>query len=397
MKKNNLYILFIAFSILITSCAGEQNTVVKLSDYVNPNIGSVHSRWFFYTPAAVPFGMAKLGPSTNGSYGNANGWEAVGYEDNHSSIEGFACFHEFQIGGVMLMPIVGELKTVPGTLENPDEGYRSSFKKENEYATAGFYRVLLDKYQTKVELTATDRVGYQRYTFPQSEESYILFDIGNQLGESGAVDDAYIKVIDDTTIEGYVVTKPEYVKKYQPEATVNMYFYAKLSRPFSDVKTFLRADSVSTAKEIKGVGACLAVQYETSADEQITVTVGQSYTSVENAKQNYETEATDHNFETAKESASLRWNDMLGRIKVEGGRQEDKVKFYTGLYHALLGRGLANDVNGAYPKNDGTIGYLEIGEDKHPTFNYYNTDAIWGAYWNLTQLWALAYPEYYSD
>src|SRR5690606_18496568 len=311
MKNKNICLLLTMLCIVTSSCAGKRNTVEKLTDYVNPNIGSVHSRWFFYTPAAVPFGMAKLGPSTNGSYGNANGWEAVGYEDNHGSIEGFACFHEFQIGGVMLMPIVGELKTAPGTLENPSEGYRSSFQKENEYATAGFYRVLLDKYNTTVELTATDRVSYQRYTFPQSEESYILFDIGNKLGESGAVDDAYIKIVDETTIEGYVVTKPEYVKKYQPEATVNMYFYAKLSRPFHSVKTFLRADSVREASEIIGVGACLAVQYETAADEQITVKIGQSYTSIQNAKRNYETEGYDHNFDTIKEKAAVRWNDML--------------------------------------------------------------------------------------
>ncbi|TJZ51753.1 glycoside hydrolase family 92 protein [Sphingobacterium olei] len=397
MKQTNLLLLLATLHILISSCAGNRETVEKLSDHVNPNIGSVHSRWFFYTPAAVPFGMAKLGPSTNGSYGNANGWEAVGYEDGHSSIEGFACFHEFQIGGVMLMPIVGELKTKPGTLENSAEGYRSVFKKENEYATSGFYSVLLDKYNTKVELTAADRVGYQRYTFPQSDESYILFDIGNKLGESGAVEDAYIKVIDDTTIEGYVITKPEYVKKYQPEASVNMYFYAKLSKPFTDAKTFLRADTVTTEKEIKGAGACLAVKYNTATDEQITVTIGQSYTSIENAKLNYEAEALDQNFDSAMEKASQRWNDMLGRIQVEGGRQEDKVKFYTGLYHALLGRGLANDVNGAYPKNDGTIGHLPLDKNQKPTYNYYNTDAIWGGFWNLTQLWALAYPEYYSD
>ncbi|TJY66615.1 glycoside hydrolase family 92 protein [Sphingobacterium alkalisoli] len=397
MKKTNLLLLLTVFHILVSSCAGNRETVEKLSDHVNPNIGSVHSRWFFYTPAAMPFGMAKLGPSTNGSYGNANGWEAVGYEDNHSSIEGFACFHEFQIGGVMLMPIVGELKTIPGTLENPDEGYRSLYTKENEYATAGFYSVLLDKYNTKVELTATDRVGYQRYTFPQSDESYVLFDIGNQLGESGAVEDAYIKMVDDTTVEGYVITKPEYVKKYQPEATVHMYFYAKLSKPTREVKTFLRGGVMRSQNEIKGAGACLAVKYNTVADEQITMKIGQSYTSIENAKLNYEAEATKQDFDTAKENASLRWNDMLGRIKVEGGRQEDKVKFYTGLYHALLGRGLANDVNGAYPKNDGTIGHLKLDQNQQPAYNYYNTDAIWGGYWNLTQLWALAYPEYYSD
>lgn len=395
MKKTNL--LLAACLLLVTSCDEKGKMEDKLSEYVNPNIGSVHSRWFFYTPAAVPFGMAKLAPSTNGSYGNKDGWEAVGYEDNHTSIEGFPCFHEFQIGGVMLMPVIGDLKTVPGTLESPEEGYRSFFKKENEYATSGFYSVLLDKYNTKVELTATDRVGYQRYTFPQSDESYVLFDIGNRLGESGAVEDAYVKMADDTTIEGYVVTKPEYVKKYQPEATVPMYFYAKLSKPANGVKTFLRGATIGSQKEIRGTGACLAIQYTTSADEQITVKIGQSYISMEHAKLNYEAEAADQDFDTAKENALLRWNDMLGRIKVNGGRHEDKVKFYTGLYHALLGRGLANDVNGAYPKNDGTIGQIPLNENQEPTHNYYNTDAIWGAYWNLTQLWAIAYPEYYSD
>lgn len=376
---------------------GKQLSSVKLTDYVNPNIGSVHSRWFFYTPAAVPFGMAKLGASTNGSYGNKDGWEAVGYEDNHPSIEGFPCFHEFQIGGVMLMPVVGELKTIPGTLENPENGYRSLFSKDNEYATSGFYSVVLDKYNTKVELTATDRVGFQRYTFPQSEESYILFDIGNRLGESGAVEDAHIKMIDDTTIEGYVVTKPEYVKKYQPDATVNMYFYAKLNKPVKDVKVFKRGEAPYSEKEINGVGACMAVVYKTSKDEKITVKLGQSYTSVENAKLNFEAEAPDMDFDTAKEKALNRWEEALGRIKVEGGQHNDKVKFYTGLYHALLGRGLANDINGTYPKNNGMTGQIPLDENKKPIHNFYNTDAIWGGFWNLTQLWAIAYPEYYSD
>jgi predicted alpha-1,2-mannosidase len=382
---------------MISSCNAEKTTNERLSDYVNPNIGSIHSRWFFYTPAAVPFGMAKLGASTNGSYGNKDGWEAVGYEDGHTSIEGFPCFHEFQVGGVMLMPVVGELKTIPGTLENPEDGYRSPFKKENEYATSGYYSVILDKYNTKAELTATDRVGFQRYTFPQSEQSYILFDIGNRLGESGAVEDAYIRMIDDFTIEGYVITKPEYVKKYQPDANVNMYFYAKLSRPATDVKVFKRGEDAIPGKEIKGVGASLAVVYNTSNDEQIYVKIGQSYTSIENAKLNLETEAKDMDFNTAKEKALVRWNTELGKIKVEGGRKEDKIKFYTGLYHALLGRGLANDVNGAYPKNDGSVGYISLDENKKPKYNFYNTDAIWGGFWNLTQLWAIAYPEYYSD
>ena len=398
MKNTKLFLLLFIIPFIFSPCMAQKDTTAQMfSRYVDPNIGSVHSRWFFYTPGAVPFGMAKLGPSTNGSYGNASGWEAVGYEDGHSSIEGFACFHEFQIGGVMLMPTVGTLKTAPGTLDKPEEGYRSTFKKENEYATSGFYSVLLDKYNTKVELTATDRVGYQRYTFPESNESYILFDIGNKLGESGSVVDAYIKMVDETTVEGYVETKPEYVKKFQPEATVKMFFYAKLSKPSSGQKAFLRAGSVNEQDEIKGVGSCLAVKYKTSDKEQITVKIGQSYTSIANAKLNYLAEGADLDFDAAKQKASARWNEMLGRIRVEGGPQENKVKFYTGLYHALLGRGLANDINGAYPKNDGTVGHIPLNDEGRSEHNYYNTDAIWGAFWNLTQLWALAYPEYYSE
>ncbi|HAJ81366.1 MAG TPA: alpha-mannosidase, partial [Zunongwangia profunda] len=104
-----------------------EKDTADVSVYVDPNIGTAHSRWFFYTPAAVPFGMAKLGPSTNGSYGNEQGWEAVGYDERHQSIEGFANLHEFQIGGFLFTAMTGELKTTPGSLEHHDEGYRSRF------------------------------------------------------------------------------------------------------------------------------------------------------------------------------------------------------------------------------------------------------------------------------
>ncbi|MBK5720806.1 GH92 family glycosyl hydrolase [Dysgonomonas sp. Marseille-P4677] len=364
--------------------------------YVNPNIGTAHSRWFFYTPAALPFGMAKLSPSTNGSYGNHSGWEAVGYEDIHGSIEGFPCLHEFQVGGIMLMPVVGELKTKPGSLDDVNSGFRSGFDKKNEYATAGYYSVILDRYDIKVELTATKRVGFQKYTFPKSSDSYIVFDVGNQLGESGHVRDAYIKVIDDNTIEGYVVTTPEYVKKYQAGADVRMYFYAKVDKAADKVFTFYRGGKLIAADEIRGLGASLALKYNTDSQEQISVKIGLSYTSIENAKKNLESEANTTDFEQAKRNAFNQWDEYLGRINVEGGSEADKTKFYTGLFHALLGRGLASDVNGSYPMNNGQVGQIAMRDGK-PIHNHYNTDAIWGAFWNLTQLWSIAYPEYYSD
>lgn len=399
--KTYLWGIIILSILLMTACTNTYNKTVNVQEdwtkYVNPNIGTTHSRWFFYTPAALPFGMAKLAPSTNGSYGNKSGWEAIGYEDGHASIEGFACFHEFQVGGVMLMPVIGEVKTQPGKLELPGSGYRSAFDKSDEFATAGYYSVLLKDYDIKVELTATERIGFQRYTFPKSDSAAIIFDIGNRLGESGAVKDALINLLNDTTIEGYVITQPEYVKKYQSEADVQMYFYTTLSKPVRNSKIFYRGEKLQAGNTIKGVGSGMALEFGTADNEQITVKLGLSYTSVDNARLNLKSEAEKMDFETAKTRAHKIWKEKLGRIKVSGNDENDKIKFYTALYHAILGRGLASDVNGSYPKHDGRIGQIDSDANGKPKHNHYNTDAIWGAFWNLTQLWALAYPEYYAD
>lgn len=378
--------------IAIIKAQGQEN----YSDLVDPNIGTAHSRWFFYTPAAVPFGMAKPAPSTNGHYGNVHGWDAVGYDHRHESIEGFPNLHEFQVGGIVFMPATGKLKTTPGKLENPDEGYRSRFDRKYEIAKPGYYSVILADYQIKAELTSTKRVALHRYTFPQGDQSHILFDIGNRQGESGDVKDARV-YYKDGRIEGYVTTLPLYVQKYQPGAEVSMYFSAVVDKKPVSFGVFKGEEVKAGESEQSGRGAGLYLTFNTKENESITVKAGFSYTSIENARLNLKAEAETLTFDQAKEKASSTWNDYLGRITVEGKIREDRVKFYTGLYHALLGRGLASDVNGAYPKNDGSIGQIPLDKNKQPLHNHYNTDAIWGGFWNLSQLWALAYPEYYSD
>lgn len=391
MKKT----FFFLFALLCVACSQNKE---NLLDYVNPNLGTVHSRWFFYTPASEPFGLAKLGASTNGTYGNKDGWEAVGYEDGHTSIDGFPCLHEFQVGGIALMPITGAAKTKPGPMETPEEGWRSTFQKADELAQAGYYSVILQDYGVKTELTATARVGYQRYTFPANEESHILLNIGNRQGESGAVRDAQILVVDSQTVEGYVIVEPEYVKKYQKGASVAMYFHAKFDTPFeSSEVAYQNSEWIKGERGINGAGALMLLNYKTTQDQQIVAKIGLSYTSIENARLNIEAEASDLSFDEVKKQAQEKWQKQLSRITVQGGTEESRIKFYTGLYHCLLGRGLASDVNGAYPCNDGTVGQIPLNEDGTPQYNHYNTDAIWGGYWNLTPLWALAYPEYYSD
>jgi predicted alpha-1,2-mannosidase len=361
----------------------------NLSRWVDPGIGTAHSRWFFYTPAAMPFGMAKPAPSTDGHLGNPGGWQAVGYDARHTSIEGFPNFHEFQIGGVVLMPTVGELKTVPGELDGSVKGYRSEFDKKDELADPGYYSVVLKDYGVRAELTATERVAFHRYTFPASGQSNILFDIGNRQGESGEVRDASVTFTEDGRVEGWVITYPVYVRNYQSDADVRMYFSAELDGKPASCGTFSGTDAKPGERTRRGAGAGLWLTFDTKEGEAVEVKVGLSLTSVENARLNLEAEARNLTFDKAHKRAVRKWEEMLGRVRVTGGKDADKTKFYTGLFHALLGRGLASDVNGDYPRNDGGVG--------HASRNHYNTDAIWGGFWNLTQLWALAYPEYYAD
>lgn len=394
MKR--LCFLVICMSIIM-GCSTSTSSTKALVDYVDPNIGTAHCRWFFYTPAAIPFGMAKLAPSTDAHLGNPGGWQAVGYDFRHTSIEGFANFHEFQVGGVVFAPTVGELQTVPGELENPDGGYRSRFDKKDEVTAPGYYSVLLKDYGVKAELTAMKRVGFHRYTYPKTELANLIFDIGNKQGESGEVKDAEVQYFEDGRVEGYVITSPVYVNIYQKGADVRMYFSAVLNKKPVQVGTFVK-DVVNPGKhQEKGPGAGLYMTFSTEEQEAVEVKVGLSYTSIENARFNRETEAADVTFDQAKKNATDVWNESLSRIYVEGGKETDKVKFYTGLFHALLGRGLASDANGYYPKNNGTVGRIALDEEGNPVHQHYNTDAIWGGFWNLTQLWSLAYPEYYSD
>lgn len=391
MMKNLVSGIFL-FVTVITTVNG-QNPI----NYVDPLIGTAHARYFHFAPGAMPFGMAKPGPSTNGTLGNKSGWEATGYDYRDRTIENFPNFHEFQIGGVALMATTGDLKTIPGREDNPLSGYRSSFDRSDEVAEAGYYSVLLKDYAIKAELTATERVAFHRYTFPKSNESHILFDIGNMMGESGPVKDASVQINPDGTVEGYVITSPFYVEKYQSGADIRMYFFAELNKKANEYGVFQGEKVFKNKSEIKGKSSGAYFTYSTNEGESIEIKMGLSYTSIDAAKSNYLSEGRKRDFDGAKKYNQETWNTMLNRIKVEGGRKEDMTKFYTGLYHALLGRGLASDVVGSYPKNDGTIGHIALGDNGKPIHHHYNTDAVWGAFWNLTQVWAIAYPEYLSE
>ena len=251
-QKLKSFVLIIGLLGVIASCS-EKKQHLDPTKYVDPQIGSVHGRWFFYTPAAVPFGMAKLAPHTN-AYGSQGSWGPCGYDDRHASIEGFGHFHEFQVGGLVFMPTIGALQTVPGKLENPDGGYRSRFDKTTEHAEPGYYSVFLKDYNIKAEITATERVGFHRYTFPETKQAHLIIDIGHRQGESSGVTDAWAKVVNGNEVEGYIETYPEYAKFCDPGKKVKMYFVALLGKQPSATGAFIDSVQTPNVSETKGIG-----------------------------------------------------------------------------------------------------------------------------------------------
>jgi predicted alpha-1,2-mannosidase len=173
-----------------------------------------------------------------------------------------------------------------------------------------------------------------------------------------------------------------------------MYFVARLSKKPEEVGIFYDSLVYSDSTATRGIGNGLFLQFSTFQDEVVEMQVGLSYTGLENARLNLDSESGGISFDQVHSDATRLWNEMLGRIEVEGSDTADITKFYTGLYHALLGRGLASDVNGQYVLNDGGIGQIPLDQDGLPHYRHYNTDGIWGGFWNLGQLWALVYPDY---
>jgi predicted alpha-1,2-mannosidase len=390
----------IIFGLLLLTAPTSVSFVVSAEpvDYVNPFIGTKSGRWFFFTPAAMPFGLAKLAPDTYGYGGYVGGGEPSGYRYHDSSIIGFSHLHEFQLGGFLLMPTTGHLLTIPG--EEGKAGWRSHYSKATEVAEPGYYRVLLEKYDTKVELTATSRAGFHRYTFPATESARVIFDVGRPLGEAGAYqkhDDfraalrgACIERVDDKTLRAYVTIAPQYA-----EQAFTIYAFLRFNRPFQAYGAY-RGESVFPGRDqITGFGSGYYVEFDASADQVVETQVGLSLVSVEQAKENLSTEVGELNFDEIRRLSRSAWNTMLGRVEIAGDLPEErdaKIKLYTALWHVLLGRGVSSDADGSYLDSSGHRRQIPVHRGQLE-FERYNTDALWGSFWNLNQVWALLYPE----
>lgn len=166
------YILSFLLSLLCSGlCA--QVELKEPVDYVDPLMGTTIPQWTLFPGATTPSGMVKISPDNQ-----VNGWEA-GYDYKIESIAGFSHIHSRTMGGLLVMPVTGELKTTPGKPTEPGSGYRSRFSHSNETALPGYYSVFLDDYGIRAELTSTTRTAFQRYTFPEADTARIVIDLAD--------------------------------------------------------------------------------------------------------------------------------------------------------------------------------------------------------------------------
>lgn len=355
------------------------------ADYVDPLIGSHDSRWIMFPGPTMPFGMVKLSPDNQ-----EGGWKA-GYDYEINNIAGFSHIHSWTMAGLLTMPTTGALKTEPGTEKHPEHGYRSKFRHESEIAEPGYYSVYLDDYNVKAELTTTTRAGFHRYTFPKNDSSRILIDLLIPSEYNYEIDYTNIIKVNDYEIQG--VSYQQSLRK----ANYNEYvlnFVIRFNKPFKSMNGWVKdeiyrnVNQVSSGFGHKDVGAFLT--FETEEGEQISMQVGISLVSIDQARLNLETEMNPYNWDFDKVRADNKktWNELLSVIEIEGGSEENKIKFYTNLYRAYSGRTIWSDVNGKYMDM-----YEKVQQLSDPYMPVYGSDGFWITFWNLNQLWTLATPD----
>jgi len=358
-----LVIMFLFISIINLQLFAQGNDKSKLTDYVNPLVGT-EGHGHTYPGAALPFGLVQLSPDTD-----TEGWDwCSGYHYSSNAILGFSHTHLSgtgvgDYGDILFMPTTGELKTDPGSKEDPDSGYRSRFSHNNEVAKAGYYSVFLDDYKIKVELTTTMRVGFHKYTFPETDKSNIILDLIH--GIQDKIIDGRIKFIDHNTIEGY--------RRSTGWAQNHcVYFCAQFSKPFKSYGIVDNGTMLKEKSEGEGTGIKAYVKYSTSANETILIKVGISHTSLEGARKNLEAEIPGWDFEEVVKNADQEWEKELSKISVETKSGNEKKVFYTALYHSLLTPNVMSDVDGSYIGMDKEIHTVKDSE-MYTVFSLWDT------------------------
>jgi predicted alpha-1,2-mannosidase len=376
MNYRNIMLLIAMMGAGASSLGAKTPTDQRLQ-LVDPFIGTgFHGHTF--PGATTPFGMVQLSPDTRTS-----GWDACGgYYDADTEIWGFSHTHLSgtgigDYGDVLMMPFTGEVNISSGTPQKPDYGYRSAFDKKNQFATPGYYRVLLDRYQIKAELSATPRVGMHRYTFPQASKAGLVIDLKHSIQNRQTIE-AQIEVINDHEISGW-----RHMRGWAPNRRIH--FHAEFSKPFT-AELFVndapgKEKSSATGKNVKA-----RLNFATADAETVLVKVGISPVDCEGAKKNLTAEVPGWDFDGVVSQASAAWVQQLGKIQVKGGTPDQQKIFSTALYHASICPNLASDVDGRYRSMDQKI-------QQDSSFTNYTVFSLWDTFRAQHPLQTIIDPE----
>ena len=327
-----------------------------------------------YPGATVPFGAVQLSPDT---FNDQWDW-CSGYHLSDTSIMGFSHTHLSGTGcgdllDFLVMPGTGESKIVPGRRSHPDEGYRSRFDHGDEHAEPGFYSVLLKDYGIRAELTATERAGLHRYTFPASKDApargHIIVDLEHSYAYNGqpAVVTASLKRTSEDTLAGGRTTKAWGDGR-------QIYFAMRFSqRPTRIVFYNDNVDVPGGADPLKGKSLKCVLFFDLAQDPVILVKTGISGVSAESAANNLKAEIPEWDFDGIRRSAREKWNRQLSRIEIAATNETHRRIFYTALYHASVGPMLFDDVDGRYRGMDKQVHQLDSGQRNYTAFSLWDT------------------------
>lgn len=371
------------------------------ADFVNPLIGTSNYGATFPGPIA-PRGMASISPFNVAGRQNSlekdSQWLSNPYVNENTFLTGFS---QVNLSGVGC-PDLGVILLMPttGAVETNHLKYGSTYSKE--LAKTAYYSVNIDKYKVKGEFTASKRVGVSRFTFPKGQ-SNILLNLGLGLtNEEGAM----VKVVSSTEIEG--MRSVGSFCYNSPEDAYPVYFVAKFSKPANHFGVWKNTPKYegteaqwmgyngktrmmkNTIKTVVGDSIGTYFTYQFDKEETVEVKIGISYVSIQNARENLEKETGYKSFDDVYKETFSEWNEELSKILVEGGSYQDKVIFYTALYHTLIHPNTLNDLNGEFPQ----IKRSKIGKTLGTRYTVFS---LWDTYRNMHPLTSLVYPKQQSD
>ena len=356
-------------------------------DYVNPIIGT-NGMGHTFPGACVPFGIVQLSPETDTIPHNVDGryqgkvYEyCAGYQHRDKTIVGFSHTHlsgtgHSDLGDILIMPTTGKIQTNPGTSDAPEAGYRSRFSHDTEKCSPGYYEVKLEDYDILAQLTATQRVGVHRYTFPSGQAQFIL-DLGHGIyNYQGKTLWSYLRVENDTLLTGYRITNGWARQNYT-------YFAISLSEPiqsygYNDKQRmkysgFWRKNDIHhNFPDMAGREMAAYFRFNLPASRQLTIKVALSAVSQSGALANLRAEAAGLSFDQVKQRATERWTKELTGLEIEG-TDDQKALFYTSLYHTMINPSVYMDVDGKYRGNDMDIHQAD-------GFTNYTIFSLWDTY-----------------